>query len=357
MQLTRIDIRNLRNLGGVSLHPSPGLNILEGENASGKTSFLEAIHLLGLARSFRTLKSEHLVQHGADSLTLFTLLDKGNLHRIGLQRYTDNRLELHIDGAKAEGRGTLASLLPLQLITPESISLLLGNPSERRQYLDWLLFHVEQSFQPTWSTYHRYLKQRNALLRNEQYQTIQQWTIGLIESGEEINRMRQAVLTELMPHIQHYVALLLPDIPFNLLYRQGWKKDLSLEEALERGLQSDMRMKYTTSGPHRADLVFRSGEEKVVDVFSRGQLKLMLAALKLAQMALFCQRLGTTAIVLIDDLPAELDGKHRNLLLSQLHDLGTQVFITTTDRSLLDFSAWEETKVFHVEHGEIKEVV
>ncbi len=357
MRLTRIDIRNLRNLGGVSLHPSPGLNILEGENASGKTSFLEAIHLLGLARSFRTLKSEHLVQHGSDSFTLFTQLDKGSLHRIGLQRFTDNRLELHIDGAKAEGRGALASLLPLQLITPESISLLLGNPSERRQYLDWLLFHVEHSFQSTWSNYYRYLKQRNALLRSEQYQTIQQWTLGLIKSGESINRMRQAILKELMPHIQHYVSLLLPDISFNLLYRQGWKKELSLEEALERGFEGDIRMKYTTSGPHRADLVFRSGEDKVVDIFSRGQLKLMLAALKLAQMALFCQRMGTTAIVLIDDLPAELDSKHRNLLVGQLQELGTQVFITTTDSSLLDFSAWEETKVFHVEHGEIKEVV
>ncbi len=357
MQLTRIDIRNLRNLAGVSLHPSPGLNILEGENASGKTSFLEAIHLLGLARSFRTLKSEHLVQHEKESLTLFAVLEKGATHRIGLQRYRDNRLDIHLDGLKSEGRSGLAALLPLQLITPESISLLLGNPSERRQYLDWLLFHVEQSFHSTWSGYQRYLKQRNALLRGEQHQTLEQWTHGLVEAGEAINRMRQALLAELKPHIEHYVSLLLSEVPFNLAYRQGWKKDLSLSEALQKGLDADIKMKYTTSGPHRADLIFRTGDDKVVDVFSRGQLKLMLAALKLAQMALFCQKLGTTAIVLIDDLPAELDSNHRNLLLAQLQALGTQIFVTTTDSGLLEFSAWPDTKVFHVEHGEIKEVV
>lgn len=357
MQLTRIDIRNLRNLTQVSLQPSPGLNILEGANASGKTSFLEAIHLLGLARSFRTIKSEHLVEHGYESLTLFATLENPAHHKIGLQRHRDNRLEIHLDGVKAEGRTALANLLPLQLMTPESISLLLGNPNERRQYLDWLLFHVEHSFHSVWSNYQRHLKQRNALLRSEQLATLGQWSSGLAEAGESINRMRQGVLKELLPHIHHYVSLLLPDISFNLIYRQGWKKDLSLSEALERAVDADTKMKYTTAGPHRADLVFRVDDDKVVDVFSRGQLKLLLAALKLAQMAYFCQRTGSTAVVLIDDLPAELDTHHRNLLLSQLQELGTQVFITTTDSALLAFSAWSGTKVFHVEHGVIKEVV
>lgn len=357
MQLTRIDIRNLRNLSEVSISPSPGLNVLEGENASGKTSFLEAIHLLGLARSFRTIKSEHLIQHGTESLTLFALLDKQVQHRIGLQRFIDNRLEIHLDGAKTDSRTALANLLPLQLITPESITLLTGNPNERRQYLDWLLFHVEHSFHSAWSNYQRHLKQRNALLRSEQLATLSQWSSGLAEMGEAINAMRQRALSELLPHIQHYVSLLLPTVDFNLVYRQGWKKDLSLADALERSLDADTKMKYTTTGPHRADLVLRVDEEKVVDVFSRGQLKLMLAALKLAQMAYFCEKTGNTAVVLIDDLPAELDTNHRNLLIQHLQDLGTQVFVTATDSELLNFSAWPGTKVFHVEHGDIKEVV
>jgi DNA replication and repair protein RecF len=357
MQLTRVEIRNLRNLSSVSTAPSPGLNILEGANASGKTSFLEAIHLLGLARSFRTIKSEHLIQHEQESLTLFATLETPALHRIGIQRYRDNRLDIHLDGVKAEGRTALANLLPLQLMTPESITLLTGSPNERRQYLDWLLFHVEHSFHSAWSNYQRHLKQRNALLRSEQLSTLAYWTAGVAEAGEIINQMRQNLLRELLPHIEHYVALLLPDIAVNLVYRQGWKKDLSLIEAMERALDSDTKMKYTTAGPHRADLVFKADDDKVVDVFSRGQLKLLLAVLKLAQMAYFCQKTGSTAVVLIDDLPAELDTHHRNLLLSQLQELGTQVFITTTDSALLEYSAWSDTKVFHVEHGVIKEVL
>jgi len=357
MHLIRIEVKDLRNLAQVSIQPTPGLNILEGANASGKTSFLEAIYQLGLARSFRTIKTEHVVRHEQASLTLFTELENGGHHRLGLQRYRDSQLEIRIDGARAESRAQLAALLPLQLIPPESISLLLGNPSERREYLDWLLFHVEHRFHSQWSVYQRNLKQRNALLRNEQLETLHFWSEGLIEAGIAINEMRQGLLAELLPHIHHYVQLLLPNIDFNLRYRQGWKRDSSFAESIERSQETDARMKYTTTGPHRADLVFMDGDDKVVDIFSRGQLKLMLAALKLAQMALFREKSGNVPVVLIDDLPAELDQKHRDLLLNLLHDLGTQVFVTTTDAALLNFAGWENTKLFHVEHGVIKEVV
>jgi len=357
MHLSRIEVRNLRNLTSVSTLPVKGLNIIEGANASGKTSFLESIHMLGLARSFRTIKAQHIIQSSSDSLTLFAEVVNGGHHRIGLQRKKDNSSEIRIDGARVDTRAQLASILPLQLITPDSIELLTGAPVERRQFLDWLMFHVEHTFHSYWSQYQRFLKQRNALLRSGDTSTIHYWSEGVVENGIVIDKLRKSVIKRLIPYFEHYTSLLLPDIDLRCSYRQGWKKDLAFAESLDAALETDKKMKFTTMGPHRADLVFKSHDQKVVDVFSRGQLKLLLCALKLGQMALLKEETGNTAVVLMDDLPAELDGQHRRELLTMLHSLDSQVFVTTTDRALLDYDGWGDVKLFHVEHGQMKEVV
>ena len=357
MFLKRVEVRSLRNLTSVSLTPTSGLNILEGRNASGKTSFLEALYLLALARSFRTTKVSQLIQDGKTDLVLFAEITNGSSHRIGVQRYSDNRMVIRVDGQTLPGRTQLVQLVPLQLITPDSISLLTGSPLERRQYLDWIMFHVEPSFHSIWSSYQRYLKQRNALLREQRLDQLEYWTAGLAECGEQISRLRKSTLDALLPLIQNYLSMLLPDYEIALSYRSGWKSGTSLATSLANGLDTDLKQKFTGSGPHRGDLAITTEQNRVADVLSRGQLKLLLCALKLAQLDYIKQKTGKTAIVLIDDLPAELDKGHRALLLSLMHDLNNQVFVTSTDRSHLDYSSWEDVKVFHVEHGDIKEVV
>jgi DNA replication and repair protein RecF len=358
MYLNRVEIGHFRNLTSVSLSPAVGLNILEGENASGKTSFLEAIYMLGLARSFRTIKTKQLVQDGFEDLLLFaTFTDSTTSHRLGLQRFTDNRMTIRLDGETLTNRTRLVDLLPLQLITPESISLLLGAPAERRSYLDWILFHVEPLFYETWKRYQRAIKQRNALLRDNRLGELPFWNRGVVEHGNQLAELRRKAVDAITPHIEHYVGLLLAGQEISLSYRQGWRSGESLESSLERAVEIDIKQKYTGVGPHRAELVLSVGDKKVTDSFSRGQLKLLLCALKLAQLEYIKQQTGKNAVVLVDDLPAELDANHRALLLRLLHDLETQVFVTTTDRSHLDVSLWDDVRVFHVEHGNIKEVV
>lgn len=357
MRLTRIEVRHLRNLSSVSLLPSAGLNILEGENASGKTSFLEAIHILALARSFRSGRPEKLIQYGQDSFTLFTEVRNSASHRIGVQRFLDQRLELRLDGHKLHTRSELASILPLQLITPDSTLLLTAGPNERRSFIDWMMFHVEHNFHSLWKLYQQHLKQRNALLRQHATEMLGIWSQGVIDYGEQIDSLRKGVIEQLIPYIRHYCKILLPDLDLQISYRQGWRKEITLRESIEHSLESDLKMRFTTTGPHRADLVFKHGKLNVTEVLSRGQLKLLLCALKLAQMGFLHEEKGISPIVLIDDLPAELDDHHRNLLLSLLHQLETQVFVTSTSRELLELSGWDDVKLFHVKHGNIKEVV
>ncbi len=358
MHLTRLEVRNLRNLTSVSLFPINGLNIIEGRNASGKTSLLESIHLLALARSFRTLKTTQIIQYGFDSLILFAEISSGNLtHKIGLQRFPDNKIELRLNGETIHKRAELANLLPLQLITPDSISLLSGSPKERRQFLDWTMFHVEHSFQALWSTYQRALKQRNALLRLNCVEALSSWDKAVAEYGEKISRLRFETLNQLLPHVQHYCQILLPGHVLAMEYKQGWKSGTTLFAMLSESIENDLKRKFTSVGPHRADIVIKSSGQRVVEHLSRGQLKLLLCALRLGQMAYLKQRTGKTSLVLIDDLPAELDATHRQLLLQLLYDLEGQVFITATDRLELNSDMWKDVKVFHVEHGEIQEVI
>lgn len=358
MQLDRIEVRLLRNLTSVSLLPSPGLNLIVGNNASGKTTLLEAIHLLGLARSFRSGANETLIQRGRTELTLFTVASDGrNSHRIGLQRSDSKQSLIRVDGSNLHSRSALASLLPLSLITPESVLLLTGTPSERRNYLDWVMFHVEPSFVNDFKSFNKNLRQRNALLRSGYTQTLEIWSEGVIDYGLKLDYYRQRSIELLKDHLEYFIARLLPDLEITYSYRRGWNKEQTLEEALESSIKSDIKLHYTSSGPQRADFVLRHNQRKVVDVLSRGQLKLLLCAMKLAQISLIKDLRQTTPVVLVDDLPAELDKDHRQLLLTLLQELQAQVFVTATSQELLDSSDWSEVKVFHVEHGEIKEVV
>lgn len=357
MIFQRLEVSAFRNLTSVSLTPTAGLNILEGNNGSGKTSLIEAVYMLAMARSFRTHKSARVIQHGEDHLLLFAQLSDGASHRLGLQRYSDSRMQIKLDAEVVRSRSELARFLPLQLITPESIQLITGSPGERRQYLDWMMFHVEPTFQACWSQYQRYLRQRNALLRERRLGELLSWSQGLVEQGLKLDQFRRQTINRLKPHLQHYLDELIPGTSVDISYRQGWRSDLTLEEALWASHEADLSQKYTTVGPHRADLMMRSGEQRVIEIFSRGQLKLLLCALKLAQLEYLKELTGKTPIVLVDDLPAELDCEHRSQLLTLLHGLHNQIFVTTTDRSHLDYSAWNDVKVFHVEHGNIKEVV
>jgi len=357
MIIERLEVSAFRNLTSVSLFPAAGLNILEGFNGSGKTSFIEAVYMLAMARSFRTPKSAKVVQYGQDHLLLFAQLRDLQSHRLGLERYIDNRIQIRLDGESLKSRSDLVQLLPLQIIIPESIELLTGSPGERRQYLDWTMFHVEPSFQSTWSHYQRYLRQRNVLIRERRLDELSFWSKGVVEQGLKLDEYRRETITRLLPHFERYIKELLPGLTVTVNYRQGWRAGLSLEEALAASREADLAQKYTTVGPHRADLVMSSSDQRVVDIFSRGQLKLLLCALKLSQLEYLKEMTGKTPVVLIDDLPAELDREHRTQLLTLLHDLNNQVFVTTTDRSHLDYSTWTDVKVFHVEHGTIKEVV
>ena len=359
MSLTKLSIKHVRNLADCHINLDSGFNIIEGANASGKTSLLEAIHLIGQVKSFRTHRINHLIQHNqAEMQVIAHYQDHSKIvHQIGLGR-TKSSTKIHLNKEIINQSSVLASLIPIQVITPESHRLLEDGPKLRRQFLDWGVFHVKHEFLQVWKNYHRILRQRNAALRKGQSkEQTTSWDSALIECANQFHSERTQYLNNLLPTINRYIEQLMA-VDISIEYHPGWPKELDFQTALTNSYENDCQFKHTRVGPHRADLVMKINGMAVQVGLSRGQQKLLVCALRLAQIQYLQHCSSQSCLILVDDLPAELDSTHRGKLLMLLQDTGAQVFITTTDAKLLDFSRLNTTKtVFHVEHGNLKEVV
>lgn len=359
MSLLRLTVTGVRNLHPVTLLPSPRINLLHGANGSGKTSVLEAIHLLGLARSFRSLRLQPVIQAEQPALTIFGEVQQhaGSVTNLGVGRERSGELQIRIDGQNARSAAQLAETLPLQLINPDSFRLLEGAPKIRRQFLDWGVFHVEPRFLGAWQRLQKALRQRNSWLRHGRLDAVAQaaWDRELCLASGEIDAYRRSYLQALKPIFESTLAQLLDLTGLTLSYYRGWDKDRELQEVLAGCIQRDMTLGHTQAGPQRADLRLRLDGHNAVDILSRGQQKLVVCALRIAQGHLLNQAQQGRCIYLVDDLPSELDERHRKSLCRLLEELQCQVFITCVEPHVLMDGWRKDTPVamFHVEHGRI----
>ncbi|UTF59067.1 DNA replication/repair protein RecF [Gilvimarinus sp. DA14] len=359
MALTRLAVTNLRNLAQVDIQPTAAVNLIYGENGSGKTSLLESVNLLSMGRSFRSHKIKPLITQSAPELTVFGRLKLNDVELpLGVSRSRNGDSQFRVQGRAVESLAELASYLPLQVINADAFSLLEGPPKVRRQFLDWLVFHVEHEFYAVWKQAQRSLKQRNTILRRGRIEgcELTPWSRELIAATERIQAMRQSSFDKLLTVFEPLVAEFVAVEGLNLGLYQGWERDKSYADLLEQTLDRDLKQGFTGSGFHRAEIRIKIAGQNAADVLSRGQQKLLVCALKLAQGQLFEKITGRKCVYLVDDLPAELDERHRHLLVKWLNILNTQVFITGVDVDPL-IQPWRhlnrDIKVFHVEHGAI----
>lgn len=360
MPLDRLALLGLRNLNALDMRPVPRINLIFGNNGSGKTSLLEGIHILGMGRSFRTQRLKYAISHGAESLTVHGRLAGDPPVPLGVRRLRSaSELEMRIAGERVARVAQLVGALPLQLINPDAFRLLEGSPGSRREFLDWGVFHVKHEFLDVWKRFRRALKHRNALLRHGRIdaQSIGVWEHELAHWGVHLNALRDAYMTAFLPVFEETLSELLPLPNLSLKYYCGWDRKRDLAEVLGQNRDSDLQMGFTQQGPQRADLRIRMDKRPAVEVLSRGQQKLVVSALKLAQGRLLEATKGRTCVYLIDDLPAELDAGHRQVFCRWLERMQCQAFITSVEREpLLDL--WQpETDVamFHVKRGRLED--
>ena len=360
--LTQLQIHNIRNLRQVTLQDLGRVNIFYGSNGSGKTSVLEAVHMLGMARSFRQGTTRTLLTHGEQRCTVYGVSagrDARSRVPLAVQRSLSGEVQIKLGGQAVRSVAELVEQLPLQVINAESFELLTGSPVARRQFLNWGVFHVEHRFFGEWQRFQRCLKQRNKLLRHGKLNPseLSVWTRDLAESGDRIHEFRLRYFDALAPRFRDVMSRLAPSLQgLEVRYRKGWDKSLTYRDALEAGAQADTEQGYTHIGPQRADLKVTIDGHSAAETLSRGQQKLVVCGLKLSQGQLMSEAgHAVSCVYLVDDLPAELDVRHCERVCGALAELQAQVFITCVALTDLEgmWPAGIEPAMFHVEHGQV----
>jgi len=309
--------------------------------------------VLSRGRSFRTTQAAELAGNQGQAFSIFatTRQHDGKVSRLGLER-AGKHWRARKDAQDLLQISQLTRSLPLMLMEPNSHLLVSGTPDYRRKYLDWGLFHVEHGFLDTWSRFSRALKQRNAALRLRQLDVLDSLDSMLIPLATRLGELRsrhaeciREELEQLMPLMGHGLS------GIQMTMQPGWGEG-DYAEALSRSRDRDLDRGVTHQGPHRADLVLGMEESLARTVLSRGEQKTLSAALLLAQSRLVASQ-GECPVILLDDLASEFDEQHFESVLGQALTLGGQVWVTGTFVPPLP----EDHQVFHVEHGELQEMV
>jgi len=353
LKIKALRIENFRNLANVSLHPHPELNFISGDNGAGKTGILESLVVLSRGRSFRTTQASELIGPEQTRFSVFAEIieDDGQGHRLGLER-SGKHWKARKNASDLAQISQLTRSLPLVLMEPNSHLLVSGTPEFRRKFLDWGVFHVEQEFLETWRRFSRVLKQRNSALRQRKDGVLDSLDALMIPLGNKLNDFRKEHSECIKQELRSLLTILSPDLEqITLNYQNGWG-DGFYEDALYESRARDLERGATGLGPHRADLVLTRGRMLARAVLSRGEQKLLSAALLLSQAELLSS-LGERPLILLDDLASEFDHTHFKNVLSVAMKRGGQVWVTGTQIPDLPVNH----SVFHVKHGAAQEML
>jgi DNA replication and repair protein RecF len=354
MSLVRLEVHDLRNIESASLRPSPGLNYIVGANASGKTSLLEAIYLLGRGRSFRTSQIGPLIRFGQPALTVSGLVAGESAASIPIGiRLGRGQRDIHLAGRSVQSSAELIRAFPVLVIQPAGIALLDGPPKQRRQFLDFGAYHQDSGYLDHWRRFGKALGQRNALLRENRLRELPPWNHEVARYGTIVADARREYAARLEPVFLDTARRFFPGLEFETRLQAGWDPAQALASVLEAETAADARLGYTQSGPHKGDFSIRLAGRPVRVYFSRGQMKLLVYALLLAQSRLLEETSGPAGCVLVDDVASELDEGNRDTLLGFLGQRRTQFFITATGRDMIEKGLGGTAALFRVEEGRV----
>ncbi|MDJ0832588.1 MAG: DNA replication/repair protein RecF [Gammaproteobacteria bacterium] len=351
MALRQLSLTDFRNLHSTTLDLDPAFNLILGANGAGKTSLLEAIHIISQGQSFKTRSLEQCIQHGKQSFLIFSRFDD---YKAGISKTTTDS-QIRLNNQTITRLSELAEKTPIRIINADSFKLVEGSPAVKREYIDWSVFHVEHTYHDLWIDYRHALKQRNALLKARQpYKQLDYWDDFLADKNQLIYEFRAKYIKLLSASISAELKRLVDDLHITIEYRPGWNTEHSYEQLLRQQRDKDLRYGFTHSGIHRDDIKIFADGVPIGQALSRGQLKRLSISLILAQIILLRQMTGKSMILLIDDINAELDSTALELIMQILSGLDLQIFITSINGLPEQLAQSKEYKMFHVEHGMIR---
>jgi DNA replication and repair protein RecF len=347
-------IRNVRLLKEQAVRFHPELNLICGDNGAGKTTLLECLQVLGRGISSGT-RGSNLVSHGEKRWVVQAgvFASQADVPEDQVRvSWMPKETRITVND-QAVSLVELARRLPVLAITPHSHRIMEEGPGLRRRYLDWGVFHMEQDFHPVWRRMMRVLSQRNAAIRSSRNaREVRAWDSELSTTAQQVTAYRQSYVERLDQLMNTEFRELLDGAAWTLQLDAGWRRDQDYAEVLQENLQRDLRQGFTGEGPHRAELRIRHAERRAKHDISRGQQKLLVSAMILAQCQLYQMTAKRFPVLLYDDLAAELSARSQARLMQQLDRYAGQKFITSLDnKTLMEMSS--ERRMFHMEHGNL----
>jgi DNA replication and repair protein RecF len=349
MKIEGLELVNFRSYTRANFSLHPDVTIVVGPNASGKTNLLESLYVLASTKSFRA-KDRDLIRHEQD---FFRVVAQGGGVEYALGLTTAHgpiEKKITHDGVKRPLVSHVGSI-QVVLFEPTDLEMVSGAPEIRRRYLDFMLCQTDRGYLKTLQQYRRVLRQRNALLGEPSLAQIRDqifaWDMKLTELATEVYLRREVLIRELntmVPHLYRDIAGVFAPVEFS--YLPSIPGDYSTEflSALERNLMRDVGAGFTTVGPHREDFKVRFKNNDITAVASRGEVRTVVLAMKLAELGYSEKQSGVRPILLLDDVFSELDRERRSFLLDRLKS--HQTLITTTDVDAI-------TKEFSTPHAVI----
>lgn len=339
MQLRHLRLFNFRGYEDTSFEFSPGINHIVGPNAVGKTSILEAIHLLMCGRSFRTAQNSELIRSNTPSFYVEGCFEKHGIEQVVKIAYDGSQKKIVINSTQCHSYNNLLGVLLGVVFTPDDAALVKGVPGGRRQFLD---LHISQ-FDPLYvhytSRYQRAMKQRNSLLRQGVLKGIFPWEEEMAKAAEYLTVKRKMIVQELAESSKTiYQKLGSETNPLTVSLKSTLAKE-GEQPIKERFLAMMERNRFrekdagiTFVGPHKDDILFSIGDKELKVFGSEGQQRSCVAALRLATWERLQEHSRVKPLMLVDDVGMSLDTGRQGMLSDHLANLG-QVFLTSTEPS------------------------
>lgn len=340
MRVARLSLRNFRSYESLTIEPGPGLTVLWGRNGAGKTNLLEAMYFACTGRSCRTSTEREVVRFGSGfTRTEAVTAGGGEEHTITVGFEPGQPKRLQVDQASVERLTDVEARPLVSVFLPDRLDLVLGPPALRRGHLDQAVIAMWPARRAARAAYAAALAQRNALVARirsgrSARSSLPAWDAEMARHGIDLMHDRAALVDSLSAAFSRHAVLLGLDAEPKLVYRPRSKAQDAAELAAELAahVDQDLERGFTTHGPHRDDLVFRRAGRDLRAYGSRGQQRLALLALLLAERERIGEARGAPPLILLDDVMSELDG-HRRTALAELLLAGGQSVVTTTDLS------------------------
>ena len=380
--LSRLRLTNFRNLVHLDIGLTPGVTVYYGPNAQGKTTLLEAVYLLCIARSFRAENEREVVNFeaakaGQQALVDGTIEKDGQRLRVIVGYQPTQRMGQDSNGLNYNVRkeirvnrlrrtaGELIGEVNAVLFSAADIELVQGPPSGRRRFLDILLSQADSAYLKGLQRYQRVVQQRNQLLRllkegRAQSDELAYWDDELVREGAQITWRRYLAMRQLTDAcVRHHEDLSGPEETLEVEYRPsvllagdvGEVED-NFREALAAAVHRERARPVTAVGPHRDDFSMTIDGVDMGVFASRGQARTLALALRLAEAEYLASVRGEGPMVLFDDALSEMDSSRRHRLLEKA-TLYEQVLITTTDLEQVSDFFGAEANYLYVSNGEV----